>query len=160
MHKLLRALLLGSVFFAAANANAQAHLEILTSVEKEEIVTGDDGSQETRLVSADTVLPGDEVVYTLRFSNVSDEPADNIVITNPLPTELSYVDGSASGPDGDVEFSVDGGASYAAPAELEVRSIDGVRPARPDDFTHIRWIVADALAPGQEAVARFRARLN
>ncbi|MDQ7031007.1 MAG: hypothetical protein Q9O62_15180 [Ardenticatenia bacterium] len=44
------------------------------------------------------VEPGDEIVYTLRYSNTSDYQATGVVIEDPIPANTVYVDGSATGP--------------------------------------------------------------
>ena len=147
--------------FLAAGAQAQdGHLNVTTVVQKQEVTVDEDGNRQTRLVDAGKVVPGDEVVYTVSFSNVSDEPAENVVITNPLPAELSYVEGSAFGPGAEIQFSVDGGASFAAPADLVVSEEGTQRPANGDDFTHIRWVLTNVIEPGAQGLAQFRARLN
>lgn len=143
-----------------AMAQEQGHLSVKTVVQKEEVVIDDAGERHTRLVPAGKVVPGDEVVYTVTFANVSDEPADNIVITNPLPAELTYVPNSAFGPGSDVVFSVDGGNTFAPADELRVVE-DGVeRAATPDDYTHIRWLLRNTVVAGAQGIARFKARLD
>ncbi len=157
----LKTMLIGLLMFAAT-ASAQAQngtLDIRTIVQKEVTVVADDGSERTELVVADLVTPGDQVIYTLTYANVGDEPAENIVITNPLPTQLTYIAGSATGEDASVQFSVDG-VNYGQTSELTVVN-DGIeRPARSEDITHIRWIIAEPIEPGEEGIAQFRARLN
>ena len=147
---------------AAAVASAQDtnHLSIQTVVQKEEVTIDEAGNRQTRLVDASTVVPGDEVVYTVSFSNVGDEPAENVVITNPLPEQLSYIEGSAFGPGAEVQFSVDGGVHFAGPGDLSVSENGSERPANGDDFTHIRWVVSNVIEPGARGMAQFRARLN
>ena len=150
-----------TLLFVAAGARAQdGHLNVTTIVQKEEVTVDDDGNRRTRLVDADTVVPGDEVVYTVSFANISDQPAENVVITNPLPAELTYVEGSAFGPGAEVQFSIDGGTSFAAPDDLRVSDDGTERPATGDDFTHIRWVMTNVIAPGAQGLAQFRARLN
>lgn len=144
----------------SANAQETGHLTIETVVMKEEVSLSPAGERETKLVEPDSVVPGDEVVYTVSFANVSDEPAENVVITNPLPEQLSYVDGSAFGPGAEVEFSVDGGKNFAAPEKLLVRENGSERMASAEDFTHIRWVLAGDVPPGSQGMAQFRARLN
>ena len=136
------------------------HLNVRTIVQKEEVTVTETGEKQRRLVPAATVVPGDDVVYTITFTNTSGETADNIVITNPLAGELTYVDGSAFGPGTTIEFSVDGGLSYAVDSELTVTEDGEVRPARPEDFTHIRWVMQAELQAGAQGLARFRARLD
>ena len=141
-------------------AQEPGHLDIRTIVQKQEVSLDENGERQTKLVDADTVLPGDEVVYTVSFSNVSEEPAENVVITNPLPEQLTYVEGSAFGPGADLEFSVDGGQTFAAASELSVTEDGFSRPARGEDFTHIRWVLNQDIDPGAQGMAQFRARLN
>ena len=153
--------LISIVFFVAAGAHAQdGHLNVTTVVQKEEVTVDDAGNRATRLVDADKVVPGDEVVYTVSFANISGEPAENVVITNPLPAELTYVDGSAFGPGTEIQFSVDGGVTFAPPGDLVVADGDIERPANGEDFTHIRWVMTNVIAPGSQGMAQFRARLN
>lgn len=156
MQTTLAALLLSS----ALNVNAQSQLEIRTDVQKEDVVTAEDGTERVELVNAETVLPGEEVIYTVTFANTSDDVADNVVITNPLPAELTYVEGTAAGDGTRVQFSVDGGVTFAQATDLTVTDEGDVRQASPDEFTHIRWVLTAALMPGETGTATFRARLN
>ncbi len=143
-----------------AVAQEQGHLNVTTTVQKQEVTVNDSGEAETRLVAADTVVPGESVVYTITFQNISDEPAANVVITNPISEDLTYVDGSAFGPGTVIQFSTDGGQNFAAADELTVVD-DGVsRSAGADDFTHIRWVMQNELAVGAQGTARFTAVLK
>ncbi len=143
-----------------AAADSQGKLNVQTVVQKETVVEDATGNRTTQLVAAESVVPGEEVIYTVTYTNISDETTDNIVISNPIPSQLTYVQGSAFGPGTEITFSVDGGETYASPEQLVV-SEEGVnRPATPADFTNIRWIVQASLAAGDRGFARFRARLN
>jgi uncharacterized repeat protein (TIGR01451 family) len=143
-----------------ALAQEQGHLNVQTVVQKEEVAVSPDGETERRLVPAATVVPGDDVIYTITFTNTSDESADNIVITNPLAGELTYIDGSAFGPGTTIEFSVDGGVTFGPAESLTVAENGQVRPATASDFTHIRWVMQNELQAGAQGLARFRARLD
>ena len=129
-------------------------------VQKEQVTTNSDGNVELQLVPAATVVPGEKVVYTITFRNVSGETAENVVITNPLAAELTYVDGSATRGGAEVEFSVDGGASFASRDELTVEEDGARRPAEAKDFTHIRWVMQEELAAGAQGTVRFAAVLD
>jgi uncharacterized repeat protein (TIGR01451 family) len=150
------------LIFSSANAisQEQGHLNVTTLVQMEEVSVGDDGERQTRLVAADTVVPGDVVIYTTTVENISDESAENVVVNNPVPEHLSYVAGSAFAPGMVIEFSVDGGATYAPAEELTVDEDGQTRAATADDFTHIRFVMQGELAAGAQGIARFRARLN
>jgi len=101
-----------------------------------------------------------KVVYTITFRNIGDEPADNVVITNPISGDLLYVDGSAFGPGTAIQFSIDGGQTFANASELTVTEDGATRSAVAADFTHIRWVMQQELAVGAQGTARFSAVLE
>ena len=161
MKTLLKLTLLTCGFVAATtSAQDQGHLNVRTVVQKEEVTVNDAGETERRLVAADTVVPGDDVIYTITFTNISDETAENVVITNPISASLTYVAGSAFGPGTVIEFSVDGGQTFASADDLVVGADGGQRAAEVGDFTHVRWTMENELEAGAQGMARFRARLN
>jgi uncharacterized repeat protein (TIGR01451 family) len=143
-----------------ASVRAEEAIQVTTTVQKEVVVENDDGTQETQLVAADSVVPGERVVYTISFRNTGSEPAENVVITNPIARTLTYVAGSAAGKDLEVEFSVDGGANFAPANELKVADNGVERPATTLDYTHVRWVMRSELAAGGEGQATFAAVLE
>ena len=150
------------LFFTSANAisQEQGHLNVTSLVQMEEVSKGENGERLTRLVPVETVIPGDVVIYTTTIENISDQAADDIVVTSPVPEHLSYVAGSAFGPGMLIEFSVDGGVTYAAAEELTIDEDSQTRAATAEDYTHIRFELQDYLAAGAQGIARFRARLD
>ena len=160
MKNLIGMILLMSAVTAHAIAQEQGHLNVTTVVQKEELTVNEAGEADTRLVAAETVIPGDRVVYTITFQNVSSDDAENVVITNPIADSLVYVDGSAFGPGTDIVFSIDGGQSFAAREALSVEENGEVRPAEAKDFTHIRWVMKQDLPVGAQGMARFSAVLK
>ncbi len=153
---------LTGLFLAALSmsALAEAHLDVQTVVQKEEVFINDAGESDKRLIPADTVVPGETVYYTITFTNVSDETADNVVITNPIAADLVYVDGSGFGPGTEMQFSVDGGQSFATADSLSVTEDGVARAAEARDFTHVRWVMKNDLDAGAQATARFAAVLE
>ena len=151
------AALAGLLFVTGASAG----VELATSVERVVRVTTGEGEVETMLLDAARVRPGQELRYTIDFTNTSGEIIDPgiVVITNPVPEAAEYVGGSAVGDDAEVLFSVDGGASFASPENLTVVE-DGVRlPAAPRHYTTIRWIHGGILGPGEGGSVAFDVRL-
>ena len=148
------------VLLAWTTAAAQQQLEVQTIAETEETVRTASGATETRRVPAGRVIPGDKVHYTVSFTNVGTESADDVVVTNPIDPSLTYVTGSASGADMTIEFSVDGGTSFDGADSLVVRGEQGNRPAQPEDYTHIRWTLDGELDADTTGVARFAATVN
>lgn len=149
-----------SLLATAVFAQDAGSLQLTTTVQKEQLSVSESGESKKELVAADTVLPGDSVVYTITFVNTGNEAAENVKITNPIPQHLTYQAGSAVGPGTIVEFSVDGGSLFAAAADLTVAEGDELRAATVEDYTHIRWIVQDDFAAGEQGIAQFRAQLN
>jgi len=160
MKNLIGVILMLSALTAHAIAQEQGHLNVITTVQKQEVTVNEAGESETTLVAANTVVPGERVVYTITFKNISDEPADNVVITNPIAETLTYVDDSAFGPGTKIQFSIDGGQSFAERETLTIDENGDIRPAETQDFTHIRWVMQQELAAGAQGVARFSAVLE
>ena len=110
---------------------------------------------------ATKVVPGTEVIYTITVSNLGDEPADSVVVTDPIPENTTYVDRSAFGAGTKITFSVDGGKSYDLAGKLKVKDAAGnLRAATASDYTHIRWVLNFTLKPKDVAPVWFKARLN
>ncbi len=159
----LIAVLAISGLYSTAWSQAAGNIMVSTVAEKEIITVTATGERDRRLVPAEDekIVPGDEVIFTVTFTNVSSESTDNVTITNPIPDHMRYVGGSAFGPGTDITYSVDGGQSYASADELTVTDADlGTKPATPEDYTHIRWRMRNALQPGAKGYARFRAVLE
>ena len=109
-----------------------------------------------------TVALGDVVEYQLVFTNITGRPVNNIQFTDPLPEGMHYLPGTAGADreDVDVEFSLDGGASYSEQPMVEV-VVDGrteQRPASPEDYTDIRWTVQGEVQPDARVAAAFQVR--
>lgn len=146
---------------AGAHAQEKGCILLKTVAEIQQTATDERGRPSTRLVPAEKVVPGDEVVYTVSATNVCESDAEKVVIDNPIPEHMNYVAQTATGPGTDVTFSVDGGFNYAAPQALSMANPDGTRrPAVAADYTHIRWVMRNPLKPGAVAFATFRAVLE
>src|SRR5680860_590373 len=116
---------------------------------------------EKEVVTATTVIPGEEVIYTTYYNNKSNQVADKIVITNPVPENTRYKPNSAVGADTEITYSIDGGKSFAAPEALMVTAKNGEqRVARPSEYTHIRWAYEPVLPPGKKGNVQFRVVLR
>ena len=152
--------LLATLFLSAAFAQEEGHLKLTTTVQKEQVTVTESGEEKRELVAAALVVPGEIVLYTITFENVSQETAENVTITNPVPDNLTYEAGSAFGPGSVIQFSIDGGQEWGLADELTVSENGELRAAQPKDYTHIRWVMQNDLEVGAQGVARFRARLN
>lgn len=103
--------------------------------------------------------PGDEIRYSLVFTNVTKASVKNVQFVDPIPSGMVYVLGSAAADQPvRVEYSIDGGKSYSAqPGVLKV--VDGKKveqPAPRELYTHVRWTVLASVAPGGQVSAELR----
>ena len=133
------------------------------SAQRPLVVTATNLNARSRGTESQAVLPGDVLQYQLRFTNQGQGDVRGVVFTNPVPAGLRYVDGSAGADRQDVavEYSTDGGKTFAAtPMVTEVVAGRRVqKPASPEQYTHVRWTVRGAIAPGASVTAEFRAAL-
>lgn len=143
----------------ALTAHAQT-VELVTKVEREVEVV-EKGAKIKKLVAPQKMVPGDEVLYTLTYTNKTAKPAENVAVTDPVPKDTRYKDGSAEGDGAIITYSVDGGKTFTTADKLTVAikdksGKDSVRPAVARDYTHIRWLLKQSVAPGQSGAVRFR----
>ena len=145
----------------AVYAQEPGQVTLETLIQKEiEVITAE-GKKEARLVEAGNAIPGDELLFTITYTNQGSEPAENVVLVNPVPEHTEYIGGSAGGPVEAITFSVDGGGSYDLPANLQVAGEDGKpRPALAREYTHIRWAVSESVEPGESGKVFFQVRLK
>jgi uncharacterized repeat protein (TIGR01451 family) len=142
-------------------ASAAAEVRLENSVKKVETYVSDSGDVERRLVDADSVVPGDELRYTITFTNVGAEVVDagSIVITNPIPENTQYVEGSAFGSGTVIVYSTDG-ESFASAESLRVQEGGVEVSASAKDYTAIRWTFQPELGPGGTGDVSFNVRLK
>lgn len=139
---------------------AQAELvKVSSRVYQEETVVAPDGSRGVRHVPASRLYSGSELIYEVSYSNVGPKPTSQVIITNPLPSDLSYrsAPGRPAGTAFDV--SVDNGETYGPLTSLSIREAGRAapRPARESDVTHVRWTINDPVRPGEVGKVRLRA---
>lgn len=114
---------------------------------------------------ADTrARPGDVLRYRLVFTNRSGRPVRNVILDSPIPAglRLDVASVQATRADARVEYSIDGGRSWASqPLEDVVVAGNTVRrPASPERYTNVRWTVAGLVAPQTVVTAQFEAQVR
>jgi uncharacterized repeat protein (TIGR01451 family) len=152
--------LLGVVLSFATRAVADEPGQLQTTLVAEllDSIETRDGRRVQRFIPATVVSQGQVVFYTVQIRNPTSVPVRDATIVQRIPANTTYVAGSAAGPSADITFSVDGGQSFLREKELVVAKPPAeTRKATPSDYTHIRWQLRNALAPGAVALARFQA---
>lgn len=160
IHKFIGAAVLIACGFAGeAYAQTQGCIALKSTAEVEQEVVDAKGQKSVTLVPAAKVVPGTVVVWTVTADNTCKQPSDAVTINNAIPEHMTYVANSATGQGADITYSLDG-KSFGHADQLNVQENGATRKARADEYKHIRWIFKNALAPGAQAIARFRAVLN
>ncbi|HBG04142.1 MAG: hypothetical protein A2075_01165 [Geobacteraceae bacterium GWC2_58_44] len=152
------ALLLAAASFSPAFAE-DGKLK-LTSRSEKEVVEVKEGKKSVTLAPAEKVVPGDVVVFTNHYKNAGSAPAEDVVISNPVPKHMTYLDGSAFGEGATITFSFDKGKSFETPGKLVKTEKGKKRTARAEEYTHIRWSFKNPIPAGKEGELGFRARLK
>jgi len=130
-------------------------VKVIAEIESKRI---EGGREVVKLVPADRIVPGDQVLYTLVVRNSGAEPVASPTVIEPVPEHTRYVADSAVGPGAKVSYSVDGGRTFDRTEKLSVQGSDGhQRPAVAADITHIRWQLKNSLQSNSVAFVRFRA---
>lgn len=153
--------LLAAGIHSAWGVQEKSEVKLTVVAQMETEVVNAEGQKEIQLVPAEKVVPGDVVIYTIKYTNNGRKAAENFVITNPVPQHMEYLTGSAKGESAKITFSVDGGNSYDIPGNLTVADSEGTRvAATSSDYTHIRWVLNDPVAPNETGLVTFMARLK
>lgn len=135
---------------ADAAKAGQVQLESDVKVEK---VIAENGTVKKTWVTPQVVVPGDRLVFSVRYRNVSADKVDNFVVTNPIPQPVML---AAEGAEA-LEVSVDGGKAWGKLGVLQV--VDGKgdqRAALNSDVTHVRWTLP-VLNPGASGTLTYSA---
>jgi uncharacterized repeat protein (TIGR01451 family) len=161
--KLLATLSLLLLIALPASAVEKKGVELKSTAEVDIIVKNDKGINEVvRVAAADTnVTPGDTIIFSTYYEYQGEKPATNVVINNPLPEPMLYLDGTAEGKGTRIEFSVDKGQTFAAADKLKIKDAEGKeQPASAADYTHIRWTFEGALQDGAKGSVSFKAKVK
>lgn len=140
---------------------AMAAIELKSEAFREVDATDKQGKKIRKLEALTRAVPGQEILYILTYRNTGKEVASNVVVNNPLPKELTYVAGSATGKNTRFEVSVDGGKKFAVLEKLTIRQADGsLRPAIAADVTNLRWTVITPIKAGENGSVMYRTVLK
>ncbi|MEM6251352.1 MAG: hypothetical protein AAF821_00390 [Cyanobacteria bacterium P01_D01_bin.156] len=140
----------------------------LTLGAEKQIVSLDKNGQEKisweALQGKVTVQPGDVIRYTVDGANSGDVEAQGLSVTQPIPSQTSYILKSAyTDSSADIVYSIDGGASFVAEPMVEVTLPDGtveLQPAPAEMYTHIQWNFGGDLASAQSVKASYNVKVK
>ncbi|WP_339825685.1 hypothetical protein [uncultured Parasphingorhabdus sp.] len=134
-------------------AMAANNVSLSSDVFIERKVAKPNGTTALVLEQPKTVIPGDNLVFVVKYKNVGSAPASDFSVTNPLPKAVAF-NGTS---DGTEIVSVDGGKTWGPLSALTYARDNGdIRPALMTDVTHVKWKFNRALSAGSEGKLIFR----
>lgn len=148
----LSGLLISSICFA------QTGVSITTKAFLEVPVKDTKGNTSIALKPAEKAVPGDIIEFQNKVENHAKVAASNIAITNPVPEHMAFVESIQDNTD--VLYSVDGGKTFAKKDQLTIKDEKGIHNARPDEYTHVRWVFKGSLAPESSQEVTMKAQLK
>ncbi len=135
--------------------NAFAQVELKTEMYKVVEVQKENGTSKIEWIQADSITPGDKVGYRITIENKGDNPADDLVLNNPVPENTIYLDGSARGANSSIVFSVDQGKTFATPEKLFIIKDGKKLPATAKDYSNVRWVLTSSLKAGEKGSVQY-----
>lgn len=148
----MRLMLLLIAILAPGHAFAANNVTLSSLVLLERTIPDNTGRNRIILEEPKTVTPGDRLVFILNYRNAGRAPASDFIVTNPLPAAVAFQGGADN-----AQVSIDGGRSWGTLPTLRVHETDGHwRNARPEDVTHLRWALKQAIPAGAQGKLSFR----
>ena len=146
----------------SSNAFAEDGSIVLTNKVFKQVIKKDkDGNTTYDYIGAELAVPGDVMMYTITFKNKGNDSAEGIVINDPIPNNSKYRIDSAVGKNTTITFSIDGGKSFGNPDDLVVKDKNGkVWKAKPESYTHIRWVYNKPLMRGEKGEVSFKTQIK
>lgn len=158
---MLRATLLALAFVGTSSLSALANgLTAEQVVERVTVAVDANGNEVRTYALAEEVAPGDEVRYSLAYTNAGEAAADSVNLVMPVPSAVTYIESSASGRADELTFSSDGGKTFATRAALKTSEGDQERFATSADITHVKWAFSNPIAPAATGTVSFSAILK
>jgi hypothetical protein len=134
----------------AALAAAQP-VALTSTVFVERTVPGGEGRTRMVLEQPARMSRGDRLVFLVDYRSTSARNPGELVVTNPLPATVAYQGTSGRA----ALVSIDGGRNWGTLDRLRITERDGtVRNARPEDVTHVRWMLDPAASPSGRLIFR------
>lgn len=158
--KLICVILSCSLMAFSVQAEQKNALKLTMTAMEEIVVVNEQGESVVQLVKPTQIVPGDTVVYTTKYFNQRDQELTNVVIENPIPQHLVYIQNTANQKGISVRYSVDKGQTFGLANKLMVQQAEGeFRLATVADYTHIRWVIS-MVGLGEKGFVSFKSKLN
>lgn len=150
-----------SLLLSTAIAQNQPNIAInsFAFVEKVKV---ENGKEVKTLEKANSVVPGETVVFKNIVENKNTSPAKDVVVNNQVPKEISFVDAfSSDDKNTQFEYSVDGTTFHKADKlMIKDKETAAMRLARPEEYTNVRWIYTQGIPSKAQLEFNYRGVLK
>jgi uncharacterized repeat protein (TIGR01451 family) len=123
-----------------------------------EVVSWQDLGEKAQVTSQDVLR------YTVNGNNQGNGEAKNLVVTQPISPQMTYIMNSAAGTNSaEITYSIDGGKTFVANPTIKVKLNNGQiqeRPAPATSYTNIRWKFTKAIDPNAKVQANYQVRVK
>jgi uncharacterized repeat protein (TIGR01451 family) len=141
------------------SAQTKPQVQLVLAAEKKIIQRDPKGKEQVTwqaLGSSKAIVQaGDTLRYTVTGKNISDKPAANLAITEPMPKGTVYIlNSNSADSEAKATYSIDGAKSFIDKPMVQVSLPNGKvesKPAPAEAYTNVRWNFKKSLAP-KEAV--------
>jgi uncharacterized repeat protein (TIGR01451 family) len=153
-------------FQSAGNTIAQAiqQPKIQLNLGAEKLVGSGEKTNWQALKGNVSVTPGDRLRYVVTGQNAGKAAAKKLVVTQPVPKQMTYQIGSAQATDrASATYSIDNGKSFTVKPMVKVKLADGkeeMRPAPAEAYTHVRWQFDQAINPATQVKASYEVQVR
>lgn len=149
----------------AARAEETApSVAVSIDVAREITVADPSGRLVTRHEPVKVAGPGDVLVYTLRAENVGSSPAFHARLRDQIPAGTVLITDSVVPEGAQISASLDGGETWNEFPVIVERTLDDGSshraPAPPEAYTHLQWLLAGQIGPGEQREVSFKVRIQ
>lgn len=152
---------LGLSLMLSVSAFAQSNIAInsFAFVEKVKV---ENGKEVKSLEKATSVVPGETVLFKNIVENKNTTVAKDVVVNNQIPKEIIFVEAlSTDEKSTQFEYSVDGTVfNRAEKLMIKDKETGSMRLARPEEYTHVRWIYTQGIPPKGQLEFNYRGTLK
>lgn len=152
----------------AQNIQRQPQVQLRLGAEKKVLQKDPQGKQQVTwqtLQGNVVVQPGDVLRYVITGKNNSDRAVKNLVVTQPIPKQTTYVLNSVTvrNNKAKVTYSIDNGKSFVEKPTVRVKLDTGkieTQPASAELYTHIRWKFEQPISSAIPVNATYQVRVR
>jgi uncharacterized repeat protein (TIGR01451 family) len=149
-------------------AQTKPQVQLVLAAEKKVIQRDQKGKEQVTWLALGSgkaiVQSGDTVRYTVTGKNISDQPAANLAITEPMPKGTVYVlNSNSADSEAKATYSMDGAKNFVEKPMIQVALPNGKvesKPAPAEAYTNVRWNFRKTLAPKTAVKAVYEVKVR